>query len=156
MHWNTEDWISEYLSSSHFFFLDDAFKPLAPELLHAFVALMQRQNPNFPLGFDPVLFRSTVLDQWLPQIPDPMLRANAPLLLIEFTEFISEQRFPKAKDWLPLLEDCKRQALDKVRSDGSVRGQTLVNKGSKIERNELCFCGSGKKFKKCCGPGLQL
>jgi len=26
---------------------------------------------------------------------------------------------------------------------------TLYN--SKIERNELCPCGSGKKFKKCCG-----
>jgi hypothetical protein len=22
-------------------------------------------------------------------------------------------------------------------------------------RNELCYCGSGKKFKKCCGPRLR-
>ncbi|WP_311270586.1 SEC-C metal-binding domain-containing protein [Sphingobium sp. WCS2017Hpa-17] len=22
--------------------------------------------------------------------------------------------------------------------------------GSKIGRNDLCFCGSGKKFKRCC------
>lgn len=28
---------------------------------------------------------------------------------------------------------------------------TLYN--SKIERNELCPCGSGKKYKKCCGRG---
>ena len=32
--------------------------------------------------------------------------------------------------------------------------QTMVNqikKGKKIGRNEPCFCGSGKKFKHCCG-----
>ena len=25
------------------------------------------------------------------------------------------------------------------------------NIGRKMSRNEPCFCGSGKKFKKCCG-----
>jgi preprotein translocase subunit SecA len=32
--------------------------------------------------------------------------------------------------------------------------QTMVDqikKGKKIGRNEPCFCGSGKKFKHCCG-----
>ena len=27
----------------------------------------------------------------------------------------------------------------------------IVNKGPKVGRNELCPCGSGKKYKKCCG-----
>ena len=26
-----------------------------------------------------------------------------------------------------------------------------IKKGRKIGRNEPCFCGSGKKFKHCCG-----
>jgi preprotein translocase subunit SecA len=26
-----------------------------------------------------------------------------------------------------------------------------VRKGDKIGRNDLCPCGSGKKYKKCCG-----
>jgi uncharacterized protein YecA (UPF0149 family) len=30
------------------------------------------------------------------------------------------------------------------------RGTTIVN-SAKIGRNELCPCGSGKKYKKCCG-----
>ncbi len=29
--------------------------------------------------------------------------------------------------------------------------QTQVNEGPKVGRNEPCSCGSGKKFKKCCG-----
>ncbi len=30
-----------------------------------------------------------------------------------------------------------------------------VRAGSKIGRNELCPCGSGKKYKKCCGRGIS-
>lgn len=29
--------------------------------------------------------------------------------------------------------------------------RTVVRKEEKIGRNDLCICGSGKKFKKCCG-----
>ncbi len=29
--------------------------------------------------------------------------------------------------------------------------ETVVNTGPKIGRNDPCSCGSGKKFKKCCG-----
>lgn len=33
--------------------------------------------------------------------------------------------------------------------------QTTITKKKKIGRNELCPCGSGKKFKKCCiGKGI--
>jgi preprotein translocase subunit SecA len=35
---------------------------------------------------------------------------------------------------------------------GSERPSTVV-KGKKIGRNEPCSCGSGKKYKKCCGMG---
>ncbi len=31
--------------------------------------------------------------------------------------------------------------------------QTVVHQGPKIGRNDPCPCGSGKKYKKCCGAG---
>ncbi|MCE1245295.1 MAG: preprotein translocase subunit SecA [Firmicutes bacterium] len=34
---------------------------------------------------------------------------------------------------------------------GEDAGQTTVRKGQKVGRNDACPCGSGKKFKKCCG-----
>ncbi|MDX1643860.1 MAG: preprotein translocase subunit SecA, partial [Thermoanaerobaculia bacterium] len=34
--------------------------------------------------------------------------------------------------------------------------QTVVRKGEKIGRNDPCPCGSGKKYKKCCGAADQL
>lgn len=33
------------------------------------------------------------------------------------------------------------------------RGKTVVRKGKKVGRNDPCPCGSGKKYKKCCGAG---
>ena len=36
-------------------------------------------------------------------------------------------------------------------SDGSTLNRPVVNKNEKIGRNDPCPCGSGKKFKKCCG-----
>ena len=36
--------------------------------------------------------------------------------------------------------------------DGSVSSQPVA-KGKKVGRNEPCPCGSGKKYKKCCGAG---
>ena len=36
--------------------------------------------------------------------------------------------------------------------DGKSRGKTVVkNKDENIGRNDPCPCGSGKKYKKCCG-----
>ncbi len=52
-------------------------------------------------------------------------------------------------------EDIKREQAAKITStsgstDGSEKKRP-VKKGEKIGRNDLCPCGSGKKYKKCCG-----
>jgi SEC-C motif-containing protein len=38
--------------------------------------------------------------------------------------------------------------------DGEVSPVTIVRSGPKIGRNEPCPCGSGKKYKHCCGAKL--
>lgn len=38
-------------------------------------------------------------------------------------------------------------------STGNVCPTTIVREGRKIGRNEPCPCGSGKKYKNCCGRG---
>lgn len=37
---------------------------------------------------------------------------------------------------------------------GALKTTTVVRDGKKIGRNDPCPCGSGKKYKKCCGRGL--
>ena len=39
-------------------------------------------------------------------------------------------------------------------NDGELVGETpIVREEPKVGRNDLCPCGSGKKYKKCCGRG---
>jgi preprotein translocase subunit SecA len=37
------------------------------------------------------------------------------------------------------------------RGEEETKGKTVTRKGEKVGRNEPCPCGSGKKYKKCCG-----
>lgn len=50
-------------------------------------------------------------------------------------------------EWDALLSEEKRAELYKAQKMST----TVVNKERKIGRNEPCPCGSGKKYKKCCG-----
>ncbi len=59
-------------------------------------------------------------------------------------------------------EEVKREQVAKVTStssgsgDGSEKGRTVKNAGKKVGVNDPCPCGSGKKYKKCCGrPGAN-
>jgi preprotein translocase subunit SecA len=47
----------------------------------------------------------------------------------------------------------KRRELEQARMAGAGdrQVQQVVRSGAKIGRNDLCPCGSGKKYKKCCG-----
>jgi len=37
------------------------------------------------------------------------------------------------------------------RGEEETQGKTVTRKGEKVGRNDPCPCGSGKKYKKCCG-----
>ncbi len=54
------------------------------------------------------------------------------------------------KKWMKAHEaELKAEA-----SGGTVQKvETVVHEGPKIGRNDPCPCGSGKKYKKCCGAG---
>ena len=47
----------------------------------------------------------------------------------------------------------RRQEEEQVQWDSQENG-TFVRQNRKIGRNEPCPCGSGKKYKNCCGKGL--
>lgn len=54
----------------------------------------------------------------------------------------------------PAMEMPKREQVAKplpTASDGSLAPTTVKRAGDKVGRNDLCPCGSGKKYKKCCG-----
>ena len=46
----------------------------------------------------------------------------------------------------PMLTEERRKELYK-----ECKSSTTIVKGPKVGRNDPCPCGSGKKYKKCCG-----
>ncbi|WP_326911049.1 SEC-C metal-binding domain-containing protein [Sedimentibacter sp. MB31-C6] len=49
-------------------------------------------------------------------------------------------------EWNNIFDDDKRKQIKK-----DYNRSKIVVKGEKIGRNDPCPCGSGKKYKKCCG-----
>ena len=45
----------------------------------------------------------------------------------------------------------QQQRMSYGRGDGDDKPKTVKRKGQKVGRNDPCPCGSGKKYKKCCG-----
>ena len=54
--------------------------------------------------------------------------------------------------WDSLLDADTRKALYKEQKLST----TVVNTQPKVGRNDPCPCGSGKKYKKCCGANAQI
>ena len=52
------------------------------------------------------------------------------------------------KKWMKEHEAELRQGGGQV-----PKVETVVHEGPRVGRNDLCPCGSGKKYKKCCGAG---
>lgn len=54
-------------------------------------------------------------------------------------------------EWSCLFDDEKRLEIKRDYN----RSKIVINEGPKIGRNDPCPCGSGKKYKKCCGKHLN-
>ncbi len=81
------------------------------------------------------------------------LEADSPISLDYDRELLYKNMVEAKADWLynlpewdPLLTQERRKELYKEQ-----KSSKTVVKGEKIGRNDPCPCGSGEKYKKCCG-----
>jgi preprotein translocase subunit SecA len=75
-----------------------------------------------------------------------------------FEEMINVIKYETIKNIMLIRikrQEVKREQVAKVESEGNNvndKPRPVVKKPSeKVGRNDLCPCGSGKKYKKCCG-----
>jgi uncharacterized protein len=61
-------------------------------------------------------------------------------------------QFRDLAEWLP---DCVL-AIHDFRAPERAERTTLRHNVPKVGRNDLCPCGSGRKYKKCCGAPDKL
>ena len=75
-----------------------------------------------------------------------------------FAQMVDEIRDDTVRDILSVVPKEKAEERKQVYKiagttggDGTLKKKPVVNKEAKVGRNDPCPCGSGKKYKKCCG-----
>ena len=151
-----ESLISEYAGSEHFLLEVGPVKDGAEALLSAFF----REAAALGLeSLDDIKAKhvEAVLLESMPRL-DLSIEAKraVPDQLEAFFAFLKDSgRFPPAGAWRMCVEALKPRYLGSLRADGSVKGTTFKKNYAEVGRNDLCPCGSGKKFKKCCMELIQ-
>lgn len=62
-----------------------------------------------------------------------------------------EVALPSFEERMTLLNEIPFQLATLYRRRHPQHGQTVRRDAAKVGRNDACHCGSGKKYKKCCG-----
>ena len=140
---NLSEAVSDYCSSQYFVLLGDGLKSHAEQLLEQWASSVDED-----LDFDTLEASVDAIGRL-----DIPLRAKRdfPELLNAFFEYLgTTSTYPNTDVWIDALSEISATYSERVRADGSVKGKT-VTRALKIGRNDPCPCGSGKKYKKCCG-----
>jgi preprotein translocase subunit SecA len=68
----------------------------------------------------------------------------------------AEPRPSQMDDYMRDLERKRQRQLDEIRLSTGADAPAVqqVVRGDKVGRNDPCPCGSGKKYKKCCGAAV--
>src|SRR3989339_80972 len=72
--------------------------------------------------------------------------------ILHFIPSMGAGAFVREQQQLQAIHEQAKSITEKAGSEGEAQVQKpIVNQGEKLGRNDLCSCGSGKKYKKCCG-----
>lgn len=137
------DRVNDYCSSEYFLFLDPDLKENAEPLLSSWCRSV---GEDFSSGnIEKALKAVAHLDVPLKD------RKAFPVVLKAFLHYLSSTgAFAEAESCSRTVSRVEKKYVDSFREDGTVRGETVRNKGAAVGPNEPCPCGSGRKFKKCC------
>jgi len=104
-------------------------------------------------------------NEWLSPGNDPLKKLTFPILLLSGA--FKEDAESRGKEFLPADEYAELENECAAVLPNAVMGiyhfwrttqksASTSRKSAKVGRNELCPCGSGKKFKQCCGKEQTL
>ena len=143
-----DDYVSDYCTSEHFFFLDSSVKLYAESILLQWCKQIDTLNPAEKI--EDAMMNLGTLDLSFE------IKKAIPDLLSEFCEYlVSTGKYPLAQSWSDIIVQTQQRFFERLREDGSFKGETYIKKYTHTNRNDPCPCGSGKKFKKCCMPLLS-
>ena len=142
------DHIQDFLSDNHFLLLESPGKKQAELILDAWCNACEKL-PDDDLHLadqEKILFSGM---QSLNLTAD--IRKSIPEIVSCFFQYLyTSGVHPPARQWDEDLALLTPRFVERVRDDGTMKGETFTKKYSETGRNDPCPCGSGKKFKKCC------
>jgi hypothetical protein len=144
--------IDDYLSSEHLLFLDAGLKEPAEAVLRAFAERAAARGEGDPADLKARTVEAILFED-LGRLALPMeTRRGIPEVLEGFFGYLKESgRYPAAGSWQVCAEALAPKFRDSLRPEGGLKGETFRKSSTEVGRNDPCFCGSGLKYKKCCG-----
>lgn len=144
-----ETWAADFADTPAFGALPPAEKDAAVPLAAEFLRAACEAEQVGPDAVGEAGFRAAMLDR-IPALDLPEdVRPKAPEILATFLEALRAQgRHPGGAAFVRALGPAY---LERLRPGGGARTPPVRRGAPAIGRNDPCPCGSGKKFKKCCG-----
>jgi len=106
--------------------------------------LAQKASIKLAGKVDKETFLSQLKEQWRPLVKKG---ADIEEAVTKARERINSSNFKEAFDKVGITDDDLRTILREVQEE---KPEQVINE-VRVGRNEPCPCGSGKKYKKCCG-----
>ncbi|MEK7468829.1 MAG: SEC-C metal-binding domain-containing protein [Planctomycetota bacterium] len=143
---SVEAWIADFLEST-------PFRPFRarPDLDAAplLMAFMETACASVSPGdLDELSVRNGLLTGLARLALPPEARASVPHLVGAFLEFLESEGRLYGGRQLATYAGALTAAFEK---QAKPEGTPFKNAGAPLGRNDPCPCGSGKKYKKCCG-----
>ena len=139
-----EDWAAEFAESTPFSLLPAAVKDRAPAVCAGFLRRMGEATG--------AAARRAMLEEMPALDLPPTTREVVPEIVRTFLEWLQDSGRLADGRALGLFVAALAPAYrERCSPQGGLRIPPVVKKTADIGRNEPCPCGSGKKYKKCCG-----
>jgi hypothetical protein len=142
-----ENWVGDFCGSDAARSFSSGTREFAPELLTTFlVAACETRNLE-PEDVEEADLKPALLKLAKLKLPQSVKQEAPALCAAMLTDLEARGRLGGGR----LLGAYVRALKDAFAETASGKPKPFKNPGSRIGRNDPCPCGSGRKYKKCCG-----
>ncbi len=142
-----ESWAADFAGSDQVRSVPVALREHASAVLAAFLQAACEHRELAPDQLEQEDFKQALLTHVARLSLPAAARAALPALCGDFLEFLEQEGRVSDGRAIGAYLRALRPAYEDVAAE---KPKPIVNRASKLGRNEPCPCGSGKKFKKCC------
>ncbi len=142
-----ENWVSDFCGSDAVRSLSSGTREYAPELLTTFLVAACEARDVEPEDIEEPDLKPALLKLARLQLPGSV-KFEVPMLCgAMLADLESQGRLSGGR----VLGAYVRALKEAFAEDASGKPKPVKRPGSRIGRNDPCPCGSGRKYKKCCG-----